>query len=114
MICSGGAGALAEEADRALHGVNLKIRKNKDGKPRKRSQHTKGNKLWEFIRDALKDANTCPSVVRLVVGLSLSLPDNFIGSFVSRGLVALPCYDLLYFFFVSPSALSTFKVYVPQ
>ncbi|KAI6216090.1 hypothetical protein M3Y94_00462400 [Aphelenchoides besseyi] len=41
-----------------------KIRKNKDGRPRKRSQHTKGNKLWEFIRDALKDSNTCPSVVR--------------------------------------------------
>uniref|UniRef100_A0A914XRF8 ETS domain-containing protein n=1 Tax=Plectus sambesii TaxID=2011161 RepID=A0A914XRF8_9BILA len=60
----GGAGARTEEGDRALHGVNLKIRKNKDGKPRKRSQHTKGNKLWEFIRDALKDANTCPSVVR--------------------------------------------------
>lgn len=34
------------------------------GKPRKRSQHTKGNKLWEFIRDALKDSETCPSVVR--------------------------------------------------
>jgi ETS factor family protein len=46
------------------HGVNSKIRKNKDGKPRKRSQHTKGNKLWEFIRDALKDPTTCPSVVR--------------------------------------------------
>jgi hypothetical protein len=44
--------------------VNSKIRKNKDGKPRKRSQHTKGNKLWEFIRDALKDPTTCPSVVR--------------------------------------------------
>lgn len=28
----------------------MKIRKNKDGRPRKRSQHTKGNKLWEFIR----------------------------------------------------------------
>uniref|UniRef100_A0A1I7T9S7 Ets-domain protein n=1 Tax=Caenorhabditis tropicalis TaxID=1561998 RepID=A0A1I7T9S7_9PELO len=41
-----------------------KVRKNKDGKPRKRSQHTKGNKLWEFIRDALKDPSTCPSVVR--------------------------------------------------
>ncbi|CAD6185027.1 unnamed protein product [Caenorhabditis auriculariae] len=41
-----------------------KIKKNKDGKPRKRSQHTKGNKLWEFIRDALKDPSTCPSVVR--------------------------------------------------
>ncbi|KHN82222.1 ETS homologous factor [Toxocara canis] len=50
--------------DTALHGVNMKIRKNKDGKPRKRSQHTKGNKLWEFIRDALKDPSTCPSVVR--------------------------------------------------
>uniref|UniRef100_A0A915DNQ8 Uncharacterized protein n=1 Tax=Ditylenchus dipsaci TaxID=166011 RepID=A0A915DNQ8_9BILA len=44
--------------------LRLKIRKNKDGRPRKRSQHTKGNKLWEFIRDALKDASTCPSVVR--------------------------------------------------
>uniref|UniRef100_F1KTA1 ETSous factor n=1 Tax=Ascaris suum TaxID=6253 RepID=F1KTA1_ASCSU len=50
--------------DAVLHGVNMKIRKNKDGKPRKRSQHTKGNKLWEFIRDALKDPSTCPSVVR--------------------------------------------------
>jgi hypothetical protein len=26
-----------------------KIRKNKDGRPRKRSQHTKGNKLWYVI-----------------------------------------------------------------
>ncbi|CAJ0561002.1 unnamed protein product, partial [Mesorhabditis spiculigera] len=26
--------------------------------------HAKGNKLWEFIRDALKDPATCPSVVR--------------------------------------------------
>ncbi|TMS36553.1 hypothetical protein L596_003692 [Steinernema carpocapsae] len=50
--------------DDGLHGVNMKIRKNKDGRPRKRSQHTKGNKLWEFIRDALKDPSTCPSVVR--------------------------------------------------
>jgi hypothetical protein len=50
--------------DSSMHGVNLKIRKNKDGRPRKRSQHTKGNKLWEFIRDALKDPSTCPSVVR--------------------------------------------------
>ncbi len=25
---------------------------------------TKGNKLWEFIRDALKDPDTCPAVVR--------------------------------------------------
>ncbi|KAI6177428.1 hypothetical protein M3Y97_00906200 [Aphelenchoides bicaudatus] len=41
-----------------------KIRKNKDGRPRKRSQHTKGNKLWEFIRDALKDPASCPSIVR--------------------------------------------------
>ncbi|KAI6227600.1 hypothetical protein M3Y99_01238700 [Aphelenchoides fujianensis] len=41
-----------------------KIRKNKDGRPRKRSQHTKGNKLWEFIRDALKDPSTCPTIVR--------------------------------------------------
>ncbi|KAF7639626.1 hypothetical protein Mgra_00000951 [Meloidogyne graminicola] len=41
-----------------------KIRRNKDGRPRKRSQHTKGNKLWEFIRDALKDPRTCPSIVR--------------------------------------------------
>uniref|UniRef100_A0A158R683 ETS domain-containing protein n=1 Tax=Syphacia muris TaxID=451379 RepID=A0A158R683_9BILA len=31
---------------------------------RKRSTHTKGNKLWEFIRDALKDPETCPSIVR--------------------------------------------------
>lgn len=36
--------------------LRLKVRKNKDGRPRKRSQHTKGNKLWEFIRDALKDS----------------------------------------------------------
>uniref|UniRef100_A0A7E4VFH3 ETS domain-containing protein n=1 Tax=Panagrellus redivivus TaxID=6233 RepID=A0A7E4VFH3_PANRE len=52
--------------DSSLHGVNAnsKIKKNKDGRPRKRSQHTKGNKLWEFIRDALKDPSTCPSVVR--------------------------------------------------
>uniref|UniRef100_A0A915J0S3 Uncharacterized protein n=1 Tax=Romanomermis culicivorax TaxID=13658 RepID=A0A915J0S3_ROMCU len=35
-----------------------------NGKPRKRSQHTKGNKLWEFIRDALKDPETSPSVVK--------------------------------------------------
>ncbi|CAD5222090.1 unnamed protein product [Bursaphelenchus xylophilus] len=41
-----------------------KVRKNKDGRPRKRSQHTKGNKLWEFIRDALKDPSTCPTIVR--------------------------------------------------
>ncbi|PIO69733.1 Ets-domain protein [Teladorsagia circumcincta] len=41
-----------------------KQKKNKDGSPRKHSQHTKGNKLWEFIRDALKDPVTCPSVVR--------------------------------------------------
>lgn len=34
------------------------------GKPRKRSQHTKGNKLWEFIRDALKNPDTNPSIVR--------------------------------------------------
>ncbi|KJH43386.1 Ets-domain protein [Dictyocaulus viviparus] len=44
--------------------VDSKIRKCKDGKARKRSQHTKGNKLWEFIRDALKNPITCPSVVR--------------------------------------------------
>lgn len=25
---------------------------------------SKGNKLWEFIRDALNDPETCPSVVR--------------------------------------------------
>jgi ETS factor family protein len=47
-----------------LHGVSMKIKRNKDGRPRKRSQHTKGNKLWEFIREALKDPSTCPSVVR--------------------------------------------------
>ncbi|PAV75472.1 hypothetical protein WR25_16228 isoform F [Diploscapter pachys] len=47
-----------------VHRHEPKIKKNKDGKPRKRSQHTKGNKLWEFIRDALKDPSTCPSVVR--------------------------------------------------
>ncbi|CAI4232168.1 unnamed protein product [Auanema sp. JU1783] len=40
------------------------VRINKDGRPRKRSQHTKGNKLWEFIKDALTDPETCPSVVR--------------------------------------------------
>uniref|UniRef100_A0AC34PUW9 ETS domain-containing protein n=1 Tax=Panagrolaimus sp. JU765 TaxID=591449 RepID=A0AC34PUW9_9BILA len=50
--------------DQSFHGVSMKIKKNKDGRPRKRSQHTKGNKLWEFIRDALKDPSTCPSVVR--------------------------------------------------
>uniref|UniRef100_A0A8R1HMJ8 ETS domain-containing protein n=1 Tax=Caenorhabditis japonica TaxID=281687 RepID=A0A8R1HMJ8_CAEJA len=50
--------------ERSTTSSNLKIKKNKDGKPRKRSQHTKGNKLWEFIRDALKDPSTCPSVVR--------------------------------------------------
>uniref|UniRef100_A0AC35FSI6 Uncharacterized protein n=1 Tax=Panagrolaimus sp. PS1159 TaxID=55785 RepID=A0AC35FSI6_9BILA len=51
--------------DQSFHGVNsLRIKKNKDGRPRKRSQHTKGNKLWEFIRDALKDPCTCPSIVR--------------------------------------------------
>ncbi|KAF8356005.1 svh-5 [Pristionchus pacificus] len=54
----------SDSDDSALHGVNDKIRKNKDGKPRKRSQHSKGNKLWEFIRDALKDPATCPSIVR--------------------------------------------------
>ncbi|GMR61691.1 hypothetical protein PMAYCL1PPCAC_31886, partial [Pristionchus mayeri] len=54
----------SDSDDSALHGVNDKIRKNKDGKPRKRSQHSKGNKLWEFIRDALKDPSTCPSIVR--------------------------------------------------
>ena len=32
--------------------------------PRIRKQHCKGNKLWEFIRDALKDPLTCPSTVR--------------------------------------------------
>uniref|UniRef100_A0AC35U4Y1 ETS domain-containing protein n=1 Tax=Rhabditophanes sp. KR3021 TaxID=114890 RepID=A0AC35U4Y1_9BILA len=36
----------------------------KEVKPRKRSQHTKGNKLWEFIRDALKDPTTNPSIVK--------------------------------------------------
>ncbi|CAJ0562505.1 unnamed protein product, partial [Mesorhabditis spiculigera] len=41
-----------------------KVTRNKDGRPRKRSQHTKGNKLWEFIRDALKDSSTCPTIVR--------------------------------------------------
>ncbi|CAI2358183.1 unnamed protein product [Caenorhabditis sp. 36 PRJEB53466] len=50
--------------ERSTASCDLKIKKNKDGKPRKRSQHTKGNKLWEFIRDALKDPSTCPSVVR--------------------------------------------------
>lgn len=42
----------------------IKVRRNKDGRLRKHSQHTKGNKLWEFIRDALKDPKTCPSIVR--------------------------------------------------
>lgn len=32
----------------------------------------KGNKLWEFIRDALKEPATCPSVVRFVVHISVS------------------------------------------
>ncbi|KAL7075373.1 hypothetical protein ACQ4LE_005246 [Meloidogyne hapla] len=49
---------------RSLKVAEQKIRRNKDGRPRKRSQHTKGNKLWEFIRDALKDPRTCPSIVR--------------------------------------------------
>lgn len=43
---------------------DAKIKRNKDGRPRKRSHHSKGHKLWEFIRDALKDPTTCPSVVR--------------------------------------------------
>ncbi|CAJ0933233.1 unnamed protein product, partial [Mesorhabditis belari] len=43
---------------------DMKVTRNKDGRPRKRSQHTKGNKLWEFIRDALKDPLTCPSIVK--------------------------------------------------
>ncbi|VDN05156.1 unnamed protein product [Thelazia callipaeda] len=47
-----------------LQRTHCKVRKNKDGRPRKHSQHSKGNKLWEFIRDALKDPSTCPSVVR--------------------------------------------------
>ncbi|CAG9529926.1 unnamed protein product [Cercopithifilaria johnstoni] len=47
-----------------LRPTYCKVRKNKDGRPRKHSQHSKGNKLWEFIRDALKDPSTCPSVVR--------------------------------------------------
>jgi ETS factor family protein len=60
-----GNGSYDSRGDQAFHGVNsLRIKKNKDGRPRKRSQHTKGNKLWEFIRDALKDPCTCPSIVR--------------------------------------------------
>lgn len=47
-----------------VNGTQIKVRKNKDGNPRKRSQHTKGNKLWEFIREALKNPITCPSIVR--------------------------------------------------
>ncbi|VDK75710.1 unnamed protein product [Litomosoides sigmodontis] len=47
-----------------LRPTYCKVRKNKDGRPRKHSQHSKGNKLWEFIRDALKDPSTCPSIVR--------------------------------------------------
>lgn len=61
--CSMGAEYELPE-ERSVESCDLKIKKNKDGKPRKRSQHTKGNKLWEFIRDALKDPSTCPSVVR--------------------------------------------------
>uniref|UniRef100_A0A0K0ESN2 ETS domain-containing protein n=1 Tax=Strongyloides stercoralis TaxID=6248 RepID=A0A0K0ESN2_STRER len=44
--------------------VNTNIQKSKEIKPRKRSQHTKGNKLWEFIRDALRDPITNPSIVK--------------------------------------------------
>lgn len=58
-----GNGIVAGENGSLMGG---KIRKNKDGRPRKRSQHTKGNKLWEFIRDALKDPATCPTIVRYV------------------------------------------------
>lgn len=47
-----------------VNGTKIKVSKNKDGKPRKRSQHTKGNKLWEFIRESLKNPATCPSIVR--------------------------------------------------
>lgn len=50
-----------------VNDAKIKVRKNKDGKPRKRSQHTKGNKLWEFIRDALKNPITCPSIVRYFI-----------------------------------------------
>ncbi|VDP00764.1 unnamed protein product [Heligmosomoides polygyrus] len=53
-----------EASDEHANVRDSKMRKNKDGKPRKHSQHSKGNKLWEFIRDALKDPVTCPSVVR--------------------------------------------------
>lgn len=44
--------------------TNTLIQKSKEVKPRKRSQHTKGNKLWEFIRDALRDPITNPSIVK--------------------------------------------------
>jgi ETS factor family protein len=66
-LSNGGGGNTSYDprGDQSFHGVNsLRIKKNKDGRPRKRSQHTKGNKLWEFIRDALKDPCTCPSIVR--------------------------------------------------
>uniref|UniRef100_A0A0N4ZB07 PNT domain-containing protein n=1 Tax=Parastrongyloides trichosuri TaxID=131310 RepID=A0A0N4ZB07_PARTI len=44
--------------------INNLVQKSKEFKPRKRSQHTKGNKLWEFIRDALRDPTTNPSIVK--------------------------------------------------
>ncbi|KHJ46360.1 Ets-domain protein [Trichuris suis] len=35
-----------------------------DGSQGKRNHHKSGNKLWEFIRDTLKNPETCPSIVR--------------------------------------------------
>uniref|UniRef100_A0A0K0FE30 PNT domain-containing protein n=1 Tax=Strongyloides venezuelensis TaxID=75913 RepID=A0A0K0FE30_STRVS len=40
------------------------LQKGKEVKTRRKSQHTKGNKLWEFIRDALRDPTTNPSIVK--------------------------------------------------
>ncbi|VDO23124.1 unnamed protein product [Haemonchus placei] len=41
-----------------------KPKSSNEGRSRKHSKSTKGSKLWEFIRDALKDPLTCPSIVR--------------------------------------------------
>ncbi|CDW53786.1 Epithelium specific ets factor 3, ese3 [Trichuris trichiura] len=39
-------------------------RTENDGSEGKRGHHKSGNKLWEFIRDTLKNPETCPSIVR--------------------------------------------------
>ncbi|XGW34350.1 hypothetical protein V3C99_018315 [Haemonchus contortus] len=41
-----------------------KPKNSNEGRSRKHSKSTRGSKLWEFIRDALKDPLTCPSIVR--------------------------------------------------